>query len=541
MQNVIALIAAYNEENAIGKTVESLKKIPSISGIIVVDDGSTDKTIEEAEMAGAYVIAQDQNRGKGAALTLGMSEILADDDDIILLIDADIKDGAIEAEKLLSPIMENEADYTIAKFKKSKSGGGFGIVKFYANFCGMLFGAPKLLAPLSGQRAARYAIMKQMVFANNYGCEISQNIVLAKLDATVLEVEVEMANRIIGKTLKGFLHRGRQFKDITSTFLAAIFGRNGDFAFQKPTKPMRVFFWAAMLLAVLLTLFLTVSLATVIFGVVLALLGIPLALYLSLKLRCCKKNYLGSFIPALGGTIFFPLFVFLQIEFFVIFVLNRQDMNFTALLFPLYCICWMIIGLYDDVSDDNEFKGFRGHILALKNGHLTSGFLKLALGGILSLCAAFFVISIKGHHLGWIFISAPLIALVANTINLLDLRPGRALKWWAFGLAIIATYHLLFGEASNLSHVIEGAILLVVFLAILYAPLDLSAQVMLGDVGSNLLGGLLGLIVILVCPPFVQAVLLFLFILLNAKSEKKSFTQIIADNKLLRFFDNLGR
>ena len=541
MQNVIALIAAYNEESAIRKTVESLKKISSITKIIVVDDGSSDKTIEEAKAAGAYVITQDQNRGKGAALTRGMSEIVTDDNDIILLIDADIREGAIEANKLLLPIMENKADYTIARFKKNKSGGGFGIVKSYANLCGNLFGAQKLLAPLSGQRAARYAIMRHMVFANNYGCEISQNIALSKLNATILEVEVEMENRIIGKTLKGFLHRGKQFKDITSTFLAAVFGRNGDFAFQKPTKPMRTVFWCCAFLAILMAIFLTIPLMTASCGIISAILGIPLALYLSLKLKCCKKNYAGNFIPALGGAMFLPLFVFLQIEFLVIFLSNNQEMSLATLSFPLYCISWLTIGLYDDVSNDNEFKGFRGHISALKKGHITSGFLKLALGGILSFFAAFLIITIKGNHWGWIFISTPLIALVANTINLLDLRPGRALKWWALGISIATIYYLVGRETYHISHAVENVILLVLFLAILYAPLDFSAQMMLGDIGSNLLGGLLGVIVILIFPPIAQAVLLLLFTLLNVKSERKSFTQIIADNKLLRFFDNLGR
>ena len=106
MANVVAIIPAYNEEKAladvIGKTLEHVDEV------IVVDDGSSDKTSEVAIEAGARVIRHSVNLGKGEALKSGFKAI--GDDSIIITIDGDGQHDPSEIPDLIRPIIEDGAD-----------------------------------------------------------------------------------------------------------------------------------------------------------------------------------------------------------------------------------------------------------------------------------------------------------------------------------------------------------------------------------------------------------------------------------------------
>ena len=106
MANVVAIIPAYNEEKAladvIGKTLEN------VDDVIVVDDGSSDKTSEVAIEAGARVIKHSVNLGKGEALKSGFKAI--GDDSIIITIDGDGQHNPSEIPDLVRPIVEDGAD-----------------------------------------------------------------------------------------------------------------------------------------------------------------------------------------------------------------------------------------------------------------------------------------------------------------------------------------------------------------------------------------------------------------------------------------------
>ena len=106
MANVVAIIPAYNEEKAladvIGKTLENVDEV------IVVDDGSSDKTSEVAIGAGARVIKHSVNLGKGEALQSGFKAI--GNDSIIITIDGDGQHNPSEIPDLVRPIIEDGAD-----------------------------------------------------------------------------------------------------------------------------------------------------------------------------------------------------------------------------------------------------------------------------------------------------------------------------------------------------------------------------------------------------------------------------------------------
>ncbi|MBI5459344.1 glycosyltransferase family 2 protein [Methanobacterium sp.] len=103
---VTAIIPAYNEEKTIGSVVLGTRQ--QVLRVIVVDDGSQDRTAELAKLAGAQVLVHPKNLGKGAALKTGFKA--AKDADIIVILDSDGQHEPHEIPRLLEPILNGEAD-----------------------------------------------------------------------------------------------------------------------------------------------------------------------------------------------------------------------------------------------------------------------------------------------------------------------------------------------------------------------------------------------------------------------------------------------
>ncbi|KZX15953.1 undecaprenyl-phosphate mannosyltransferase [Methanobrevibacter cuticularis] len=103
---ILAIIPAYNEEVAIGDVISKTKKY--VDRVVVVDDGSSDKTVEIAKLAGAEVIVHKNNMGKGEALKSGFEAV--NDEDIVVTIDGDGQNNPDEIPKLIEPIINKKAD-----------------------------------------------------------------------------------------------------------------------------------------------------------------------------------------------------------------------------------------------------------------------------------------------------------------------------------------------------------------------------------------------------------------------------------------------
>ncbi len=105
------VIPVYNEENTLRKLIDAVEAVslPLKKEIILVDDGSTDRTKEILKtIAGRYkVIIQEKNQGKGAATKRGFQEATGD---IVLVQDADLEYNPQEYPDLIKPIIENRAD-----------------------------------------------------------------------------------------------------------------------------------------------------------------------------------------------------------------------------------------------------------------------------------------------------------------------------------------------------------------------------------------------------------------------------------------------
>ena len=124
--NLIILIPAFNEESMIQKTIQNIpKKINGITKIqiIVVDDGSKDKTAELAMNAGAdKVISHKNNLGVGASFMTGIRTCLSQNADIVVTLDADSQFDSNEISKLIVPILNNELDVVIgSRFLNQKT------------------------------------------------------------------------------------------------------------------------------------------------------------------------------------------------------------------------------------------------------------------------------------------------------------------------------------------------------------------------------------------------------------------------------------
>jgi Glycosyl transferase family 2 len=197
------LVAARDEEAAIGNTVTALRRAFPDAEVIVGDDGSRDRTAERAEEAGAFVLRLPR-RGKGQALSAAER---AAPPGRLLLCDADLEGD-------VSELLEPDDDLVIAAFTE-RVGGGFGIVKRVARDLIASLGGPQLEEPLSGQRsltpAARAACFP---VAAGFGCEVRMTIDAARKHLRVRELELPLRHRPTGRDARGFLHRARQLRDV---------------------------------------------------------------------------------------------------------------------------------------------------------------------------------------------------------------------------------------------------------------------------------------------------------------------------------------
>ncbi len=194
------------------------------------------------------------------------------------------------------------------------------------------------------------------------------------------------------------------------------------------------------------------------------------------------------------------------------------------------CFAFAFLGLIDDLLGTEDDRGFRGHLQALAQGRLTTGAMKLFGGGVVAIVLAAAPGEVSGRRL---LADAALVALAANLGNLLDRAPGRTIK---VGLLVYLPIALAAGTSP-----VGLALAPVVGAAAGLLPADLGERLMLGDTGANLLGAVLGLAVVLETSRPVRTAVLIALVVLNAASERVSFTRVIDATPGLRHLDRLGR
>ncbi len=230
-------------------------------------------------------------------------------------------------------------------------------------------------------------------------------------------------------------------------------------------------------------------------------------------------NYNGKKVMIVGGIIY------IIINFFAIFFFKSY--YGAESIWEKYFFLLIIsngIGIVDDISGNKKIKGFRGHLRSFYKGKLTTGLLKA-----LTIFFTALIINFNYPFLEMLLNTA-IIIFMSNFINLVDLRPGRAFKVY-FILFIPAIFY----SQWQVVFIIQAIIFL------LLASGELNEKIMLGDGGANSLGASLGFFYSINFGNYFKLLFLFIIMTLNFLAEFYSFTEIIKKNKILNYFDQLGR
>ena len=253
-----------------------------------------------------------------------------------------------------------------------------------------------------------------------------------------------------------------------------------------------------------------------------------------------RENYRGVTLPAASGTLIVLSAVLALGPLAALDELTGADALAPEVGSALvFVIGVAVLGLLDDLlgggrpagaaADPEAPRGLRGHARAAASGNFSTGLVKAA--GTLGL--ALYVLSGDGRATGAYLVGAGVLVLATHLFNLLDLRPGRAGKVFvAFGVVLTLgswdTYAL---RALGLG--IGPALVLLLY--------DVRERAMLGDTGSNVLGAVAGLWLILALGPTGEAIALAVLGLLTVYGEFRSISALVDRNPLLRRLDSLGR
>ena len=212
----VAIVAARDEGERIGSTLDALKEAFPGARLLVADDASTDATGQVAMQRGAWVIRRGRRHGKGANMTAAAQAALGEFDDgaTVLLCDADLGTSAGRLAALTNAVESGDWDLAVGSFANPQ-GGGFGIALGYSRRAVERSCGARLAAPLSGQRAMRLSTLRQLLpFADGWGMETGMTIDAVRAGLRVSEIELPLEHRSTGRTPAGFLHRARQLRDI---------------------------------------------------------------------------------------------------------------------------------------------------------------------------------------------------------------------------------------------------------------------------------------------------------------------------------------
>jgi len=186
-------------------------------------------------------------------------------------------------------------------------------------------------------------------------------------------------------------------------------------------------------------------------------------------------------------------------------------------------------GIIDDLTENTEEKGLRGHVGAALRGKLTTGGLKILGIGATSVAAA--ALGRRSNSTSRdVIVNGMLIATSANLANLFDLRPGRVLKI-AGGISLPLA---LTTRESGLAGAVVGA-------SLAAAAEDLDEKTMAGDGGANALGALVGATVAFSAPRWAREAALLGTIGLTVASERWSFSEFIDKTPWAKKIDSWGR
>jgi UDP-GlcNAc:undecaprenyl-phosphate/decaprenyl-phosphate GlcNAc-1-phosphate transferase len=241
------------------------------------------------------------------------------------------------------------------------------------------------------------------------------------------------------------------------------------------------------------------------------------------------QNYRGISLPVPLGVLIVPAALVALVPVTLLARLSDTDIvpdNFALVMVLVPGVA--LLGFIDDVLSGAS-RGWRGHGAALLGGDLSTGALKAV--GTLSL-ALIVASGLPGTN-GEFLLAAGVIVLATNVFNLLDLRPGRSVKAFVLlGIGVSVTTTLT--EPIATVGIFAAPVVVAGFF-------DLRERGMLGDTGSNVVGALAGLWMVLTLDTNGQVIALVVLLVVNVVGEFTSISAIIERVPGLRHLDSLGR
>ncbi|GII99971.1 glycosyl transferase family 2 [Sediminihabitans luteus] len=219
-QRVAVVIPAKDESRRIAATVRAAKAIPHVDLVLVVDDGSDDNTQDVARDAGAVVVRHSHNRGKAAAMETGAAVVAMRDaadraPRLLLFIDGDLAETAVNTAPLVAPVLDGVADVAIALLPPQVGAGGRGIVVGAARRAIHSLTGWTPTQPLSGMRClTRQAFEAATPLARGWGVEAGMTIDLLRQGYVAVEVPCDLRHRPSGTDFRGQMHRAAQYRDV---------------------------------------------------------------------------------------------------------------------------------------------------------------------------------------------------------------------------------------------------------------------------------------------------------------------------------------
>lgn len=200
LHDVAVIIPALDEEASLPGVLADL---PPVGQVVVVDNGSTDRTAEVARAAGATVVVEPR-RGYGSAVLAGLAHLRDDPPEVVVILDADHADRPQLLPRLVAPIRSGEADLVLSDRSRTAAPGALSVPQRFGNRFATL-----LMWAVSGHRyndmgpfrAIRWRSLEALGMEDTtWGWNVEMQLKAVRRDLRIVELPVPYGARRAGRS-----------------------------------------------------------------------------------------------------------------------------------------------------------------------------------------------------------------------------------------------------------------------------------------------------------------------------------------------------